>query len=197
MSRTGHNRPLMREILDKLDKCERRMSKLLNDSATNESETNFPIKMTHQESNKELVYLSRTRKGTMRSKMVTDKINDMKRNLDRRVSLRKTGKAKVDSKPPTITANSAKRKRDEDAVDMRQGADRYPGTSNMMVDVATVPPILMTGLRSASYKIKRRDRTGATLEINLLSQCDESTLRVLTSSGMNHGKGSVTGQLTP
>ena len=119
MSRTGHNRPLMREILDKLDKCERRMSKLLNDSATNESETNFPIKMTHQESNKELVYLSRTRKGTMRSKMVTDKINDMKRNLDRRVSLRKTGKAKVDSKPPTITANSAKRKRDEDAVDMQ------------------------------------------------------------------------------
>ena len=78
MSRTGLNRPLMREILDKLDECEERMSKLLIDSATNESETNFPVKMTHRESNKELVYLSRTRKGTIISKMVIDKINDMK-----------------------------------------------------------------------------------------------------------------------
>ena len=102
----------------------------------------------------------------------------------------------MDSKPPTITANSAKRKRVEDAVDMGQGDDRLPGTSNMITDIATVPAILMAGLRSASYKIKRRDRTGATLEINILSQCGESTLRVLTSSGMNHGKGSVTGQLT-
>ena len=30
----GLNRPLMREVLDKLDECERRLSKLLIDSAT-------------------------------------------------------------------------------------------------------------------------------------------------------------------
>ena len=74
----GLNRPLMREVLDKLDECERRLSKLLIDSATNESEAHSPIKMTPQEDKGEVVYLSRTRKGTMRSKLVIDKINEMK-----------------------------------------------------------------------------------------------------------------------
>ena len=39
------NRPLMRTILDKLDKCEGRMSELLNNWATDESEVNGPIKV--------------------------------------------------------------------------------------------------------------------------------------------------------
>ena len=70
----GLNRPLMREFLDKLDECEGRLSKLLIDSATGESEANSPIKMTPQEDKGEVVYLSRTRKGMMRSKMVIDRI---------------------------------------------------------------------------------------------------------------------------
>ena len=53
------------------------MSELLIDSATDESEANSPMKMTPQEDKEEVVYLSRTRKGTMRSKMVIDRINEM------------------------------------------------------------------------------------------------------------------------
>ena len=63
--KVGLNRPLMRENLDKLDECEGRLSELLIDSATDESEANSPIKMTPQEDKGEVVYLSRTRKGTM------------------------------------------------------------------------------------------------------------------------------------
>ena len=70
----GLNRPLMPKVLDKLDECEKRLSELLIDSASDESETKFPIKTTPQEGKEEVVYLSRTRKGTMRSKMVIDKI---------------------------------------------------------------------------------------------------------------------------
>ena len=77
----GLNRPLMREVLDQLDECEGRLSKLLIDSATDESEANSPIKMTPQEDKEESVYLSRTRKGMMRSKMVIDRINEIKLNL--------------------------------------------------------------------------------------------------------------------
>ena len=44
----GLNRPLMREVLDKLHECEGRLSELLIDSATDESEVNSPIKMTPQ-----------------------------------------------------------------------------------------------------------------------------------------------------
>ena len=87
----------MREVLDKLDECEGRLSELLIDSATDESEANSPIKMTPHEDKREVVYLSRTRKGTMRSKMVIDRINEMKMKLGSKVTLRKTGKAKVDS----------------------------------------------------------------------------------------------------
>ena len=42
----GLNRPLLREVLDKLDECEERLSELLIDSATDESEANSPIKTT-------------------------------------------------------------------------------------------------------------------------------------------------------
>ena len=48
----GLNRPLMREVLDKLDDFERRLSELLIDSA------NSPIKMTPQEDKREVVYRS-------------------------------------------------------------------------------------------------------------------------------------------
>ena len=57
MLKTGLNSPLMREILDKLDECEGRLSELLIDSATDESEANSPIKATPQEGNDEVVYL--------------------------------------------------------------------------------------------------------------------------------------------
>ena len=86
------NRPLMREVLDKLDDCEGRLSELLVDSATDESEANSPTKTTPQEGKEEVVYLSRTRKGTMRSKMVIDKVNDIKMKLGSKVTLRKAGK---------------------------------------------------------------------------------------------------------
>ena len=189
----------MREVLDKLDECEGRLSELLIDSATDESEANSPIKMTPQEDKEEVVYLSRTRKGTMRSKMVIDRINELKMKLGSKVTLRKAGKTKMDSKISIEADNSAKRKLVEEAMDMGQGDDRLPGTDRMLTDVAMVPPILMEGLKSASYKTKRSDRTltGATLEMEILSQCGESTLKDFKPSPMNHGKGSVVGQLVP
>ena len=60
MLKTGLNRPLMREILDKLDECEGRLSELLTDLATDESETNSPINAKQQEGTNEVVYLSST-----------------------------------------------------------------------------------------------------------------------------------------
>ena len=96
MLKTGINRPLMREILDKLDECEGRLGELLIDSATDESESNSPIKVTLQEDNDEVLYLSRTRKGTIRSKMVIDKIYDLEMKLGSKMTLRKIGKARVD-----------------------------------------------------------------------------------------------------
>ena len=65
----------------------------------------------------------------------------------------------MDSEPPAKTANSSKRKRVENANDMWQEDDRLPGTSKMMTDVAMVPPILLAGLRSASYETKSNNRT--------------------------------------
>ena len=79
----------MREVLDKLDECEGRLSELLIDLATDESEANSRIKMTPQEDKGEVVYLSRTRKGTKRSKLVNDKINEMKMKLGSKVTLMK------------------------------------------------------------------------------------------------------------
>ena len=84
----------MREVHDKLDEYEGRLSELLIDSATDESEANSPIKMTPQEGNGEVVYMSRTRKGTMRSKLVIDKINEMTIKLGSKVTLSKAGKKK-------------------------------------------------------------------------------------------------------
>ena len=92
MLKTGIERRLMHENHDKLDESERRMSELLIESATYESESNSPIKMTHQESNEEVVYLYRIRKGTMQYKTMIDKINDMKMKLGSKVILNKTGK---------------------------------------------------------------------------------------------------------
>ena len=175
------------------------MSELLIDSATDESDANSPIKMTPQDDKEEVVYLSRTRRGTMRSKMVIDRINEMKMKLGSKVTLRKAGKTKMDSEISIKAVNSAKRKRVEEAMDMGQGDDRLPGTDRMLTDVAMVPPILMAGLKSASYKTKRSDRTltGPTLEIEILSQCGKSTIKDFKPSPMNHGKGSVVGQLVP
>ena len=53
--KTGLNQPLMREVLDKLDECEGRLSELLIDSATDESEANSPIKITPQDNEGEVV----------------------------------------------------------------------------------------------------------------------------------------------
>ena len=124
----------------------------------------------------------------MRSKMVIDKINDMKIKLDTKVTSRKAGKTKVDSEISIKAVNSPKRKRVDEARDMGQGDDRLPGTDRMLTDVAMVPPILMVGLKSASYKIKRSERslTGATLQMEILSQCGESTPQDFKPSSMNH-----------
>ena len=82
---------------------------------------------------------------------------------------------------------------------MSKGDDRLPGTDRKLSDVMMVPPILMAGLTSASYQTRRSDRnlTGATLEMEILSQCGESTLRDFRPSCMNHGMGNIVGQLSP
>ena len=189
----------MQEVLDKLDECEGRLSELLIDSATDESEANSPIKMTPQDDKGEVVYLSRTRKGTMRSKLVIDKINEMKMKLGSKLIPRRVGKTMVDSEISIKAVNSAKRKRVEEVMDLGQGDYQLPGTDKMLTDVAMVPPILMAGIKSTGYKSKRSDRTltGATLEMEILSQCGESTMKVFKPSPMNHGKGIVVGQLVP
>ena len=199
MLKTGLNRPLMREMLDKLDECERRFSELLIDSATDEGKETSPIKAAQQEGINEVVYMSRTQKGTMRSKMVIDKINDIKMKLGSKLTLRKAGKTKVVSENSVKAVNSAKRKRVEEVTDMGQGDDRLPGTDRKLTDLTMVPPILIAGLSSASYKTKSSDRTmtGATLEMEILSHCGESILGDFKPSSMNHGKRSVVGQLVP
>ena len=197
--KTGLNRPLMREVLDKLDECEGRLSELLIDSATDESEANSPIRMTPQDDKGEVVYLSRTRKGTMRSKLVIDKINEMKMMLGSKVIPRRIGKTNVDSEISIKAVTSAKRKRVEEVMDLGQGDYQLPGTDKMLTDLAMVPPILMAGIKSTGYKSKRSDRTltGATMEMEILSQCGESTMKDFKPSPMNNGKGSVAGQLVP
>ena len=117
--------------------------------------------------------------------------------LGSKVTLTKAGETKVDSEISMKAVNSAKRKRVEEAVDLGQGDDRLPGTDRMSTDVAMVPPILMAGMKSASYKTKTSDRTltGAMLEMEILSQCGESKLKDFKPSPMNHGKGSVVGLL--
>ena len=65
-------------------------------------------------------------------------------------------------------------------MDLGHGDDRLPGTDRMLTNVAIVPPILMTGIKSASYKTKKSDRTltGATLEMEILSQCGSVPLKI-------------------
>ena len=109
---------------------------------------------------------------------------------------RRAEKTKVDSEILINAVNLAKRKRVDEAMDLGQGDDRLPGTDRMLIDVAIVPTILMAGIKSTGYKSKRRDRTltGATLEMEILSQCGESTMKDFKPSPMNHGKGRVVGQ---
>ena len=80
-------------------------------------------------------------------------------------------------------------------MDMLQGDVRLPGTDRKLTDVTMIPPMLIAGLRLASYKTKRSDRTltGATLEI--IKQCGDNNVRGFKQSSMNHG--SVVGQLVP
>ena len=118
---------------------------MLIESATDESEANSPIKMTPQEYKGEVVYLSRTRKGTMRSKLVIDKINEMKMKLGSKVIPRIAGKTKADSEISIKAVNSAKRKRIDEAMDLGQGDDRFPGTDRMLTDVAMVHPFSWQG----------------------------------------------------
>ena len=99
--------------------------------------------------------------------MVIDKTNDMKMKLGNKVTIRKTVKTKEDSEISVKAMNSVKRKRVEEVADMVQGNDRLPGKDRTLIDVTMVRLILMAGLRSASYKTKRSDRTltGATIEM--------------------------------
>ena len=139
------------------------------------------IKMAPQDGNGEVVYLSRTRRGTMRSKLVIDKINEMKMKLGSKLMPRRVGKTKVYSEISVKAVNSAKRKRVEEAMDLGQGDYQLPDTNRMLTDVAMVSPILMAGIKSTGYKSKRSDRTltGATLEMEILSQCGESSMKDL------------------
>ena len=123
--------------------------------------------------------------------MVIDKMNDTKMKFGSKVKTRKAGKTKVGSEISIKVVNSAKRKRVEEAMNLAQGDDRLTGTNRMLTDVAMVQPILVAGLISASYKTKRSDRTltGATLEMEIVSQCGESSLQEFKLSSMNHGKG--------
>ena len=137
----------MREVLDKFDEFEGILIKILIDSATGESEANSLIKMTPQEDKGEVVYLSRTRKRTMRSELVIDKINEMKMKLGNKLVLKKAGKTKMDSEISIKAVNSAKRKRVEECMDLGQGDDPLPGTDIILTDVAMVPLILMAGIK--------------------------------------------------
>ena len=130
--------------------------------------------------------------------MVIEKINNMKIKLGSKVTLRKTGKTKKDSEISAKAVNSAKRKCVEEVMDIGKSDDRLPGSDRTLTDVM-VPQLIMAGLRSASYKTKRSDRTltGAALEMETFRQCGQSTRRDFRSFCMNHGKGSVVGQLIP
>ena len=78
-------------------------------------------------------------------------------------------------------------------MDLGQGDNRLPGTDRILTHEAMVPSILMAGIKSTGYKTKKSDRTltGATLEMEILSQCGEITIKDFKPSPMNHGKGSV------
>ena len=77
MLKTGPIRPLMHVVFEKLDKSEGRMSKLLIGSTNDERETNLSIKPTYREIS-EVVYLSKTWKGILPSKLLIEQVNDKK-----------------------------------------------------------------------------------------------------------------------
>ena len=54
--------------------------------------------------------MSKTRKGTMRSKLMIDKTNEMKLKLGSKLIPRRAGKTKVVSEISVKAVNSAKRK---------------------------------------------------------------------------------------
>ena len=172
---------------------------MLIDSTTDESEVNSPIKAPQHEGCNEVVYLSKTQKRTMRSKMVIDMINDMKMKLGSKVALKKAGKTKIDSEISVRVVNSTKRKRVEEVMDMGQCDDRLPGTDTKLTDVTMVPPILIAGLRSASYQTKWSDRTltGATLEREITSHCGKVPYEILDHLARTMERVSVVGQLIP
>ena len=64
----------------------------------------------------------------MRSKMVIDKINEMKMKLGSKLTLRKAGKTKVVSEISKKLSIQPKRKRVVEAMDMGQGDDGLRGT---------------------------------------------------------------------
>ena len=76
----------------------------------------------------------------MRSKLVTDKINEMKMKLGSKMIPRRAGKTKMDSEMSIKAVNSAKRKRVGEVMDLGQGEYRLPGTDRMLTDVAMVRP---------------------------------------------------------
>ena len=82
----------------------------------------------------------------------------MKIKSGSKVMGRKTGKAKMNPESPNKTVNLAKRKRVEDADDLGQRDDNLQGTSKG-INLSAVPPILLPGLSSASYKGKNSDST--------------------------------------
>ena len=67
-------------------------------------------------------------------------IIDKKLKLGSKVTLRKSGKTKVDSELSVKADNSAKRKRVEDAIGMSEGDERLSGTCNRLADVLWCHP---------------------------------------------------------
>ena len=112
----------------------------------------------------------------MRSKLVIDKINEMKMKLRSKGMPRREGKTKVESEISMKAVISAKRKRVEEAMDFGQGDYQLSGTDRMLTDVAMVPPILMAGIKSTGYKSKRSDRTltGATFKWKYLANVEKA-----------------------
>ena len=106
-------------------------------------------------------------------------------------------KTKVHSESLANTANIARRKQVEDEEDLGQSDDRLQDTSKVM-NKLMVTYISMAVLKYASYKTRGSDRTptGAILEMKFLNQKGESMLKDFNRSMVNHGKGSIAGQLT-
>ena len=90
----------------------------------------------------------------MRSKMVIERIHEIKFKLGSKVMGRIAGKVNVNPESPARTANLVKMRRMENVDDLGQSDDGSQGISKG-TDLSVVSPILLAGLKSASYKIKR------------------------------------------